>query len=67
MDDKGQCDISNVSLFDTEGIEAKPKIILPWRALGQEGITCILLIEKALKNSVEQRRASVWLGDLRMQ
>ena len=64
MDDKGQRNISDVSFFDAWGIVTKPKIILSWGALGQEGIACTFLVEETLKNSVEKGRSSVWFGNL---
>ena len=64
VNDEGQCDISDASLFDAGGIGTEPKIILSWGALGQEGIACIFLVEETLKNSVEEGRASVWFGNL---
>ena len=64
MDDKGQRNISDVSFFDARGIVTKPKIILSWGALGQEGIACTFLVEETLKNSVEKGRSSVWFGNL---
>ena len=64
MDDKGQCNISDVSLFNARGVVTKPKIILSWGALGKEGIACTFLVEETLENSVEKSRSSMWFGNL---